>query len=83
MRTRAGTMTLHQIPRAGIEAHDRELGPVGMVRFIKQFQGGRGDYTRDRFTWLGDEDADTIAKRLLARRAKRRASRRSGPKCKM
>ncbi|HUT34081.1 MAG TPA: hypothetical protein VNE39_11405 [Planctomycetota bacterium] len=81
MKTDAETMTLDQIRRAGLEALDRELGPVGMVRFIKQFQGGRGDYTRDRFTWLGDEDADIIAKRILARRAKRRATRRSGSAC--
>jgi len=78
MRTDAETMTLDQIRRAGLEALDRDLGPVGMVRFLKQFQGGRGDYTRDRFTWLGDEDAGTIAKRILARRAKKGASGRSG-----
>ena len=70
-------MTPEQIRRAGLEALDRELGPVGMVRFLKQFQGGRGDYTRDRFTWLGEEDADTIAKRILGRRSKKSPTRRT------
>ena len=71
MKTNAETMTLEEIRRAGLEALDRELGPVGMVRFLKQFQRGHGDYTRDRFNWLGDEDADTIAKRILRRRGKK------------
>jgi hypothetical protein len=28
----------------------------------------RGDYTRDRFTRLGEEDVDTVAERILRRR---------------
>ena len=26
----------------------RELGPVDYARFIQQYEGGSGDYTRDR-----------------------------------
>jgi len=32
------TMTLEQIRLAGLEALARELGPVGMVRFLQQFE---------------------------------------------
>lgn len=48
-----------------------------MVRFLKRFQAGHGDYTRDRYNWLGDEDVETIAKRSLRRRAKRGPTRRA------
>lgn len=43
-----GTATLDDIRRAGVEALARELGPVGMIRFLQQFETGRGDYTAER-----------------------------------
>lgn len=43
-----GTATLDDIRRAGVEVLVRELGPVGMVRFLQQFETGRGDYTAER-----------------------------------
>lgn len=43
-----GTATLDDIRQAGIEALVRELGPVGMIRFLQQFETGRGDYTAER-----------------------------------
>jgi hypothetical protein len=60
------TMTLIQIRIAGIEALARELGPVGMVRFLQQYETGQGDYARQRHAWLDDLDAETIAAQLLA-----------------
>ncbi|MCG8502280.1 MAG: hypothetical protein MJB12_18000 [Firmicutes bacterium] len=36
------------IRKKGIEALSRELGPIGMTYFIKQFDTGEGDYTRER-----------------------------------
>lgn len=53
--------TLEQIRRAGVEALRRELGPVGMVRFLQQFETGHGDYTADREQFVG-----TIGVRVLA-----------------
>lgn len=32
----------------GIEALTKALGPVGMVRFMRQFEMGSGNYTQDR-----------------------------------
>ena len=32
----------------GIEALTKALGPVGMVRFLRQFDMGSGNYTQDR-----------------------------------
>lgn len=44
--------TPEQIRNAGIEALKRELGVVGMVRFLQMFETGRGDYTEERHQWL-------------------------------
>ncbi len=44
--------TLEQIRREGIAVLDRELGPVGMIRFLQQFETGHGDYSVDRSAWL-------------------------------
>ena len=45
-------MTLDEIKQIGIGALARELGPYGLVQFLKQFETGEGDYTRDRDQWL-------------------------------
>ena len=64
----AQTMSLEQIRIAGMEALARELGIVGMVRFMQQFETGNGDYSKDRHKWLDDQDLDTIVKRIQKRR---------------
>jgi hypothetical protein len=51
-----------------MEALARELGMVGMIRFLQQFETGHGDYTKDRRQWLDDQDLDTIVKRIRERR---------------
>ena len=38
------TSSPDEIHQAGLEALHRELGLVGMVRFIQQFDQGSGDY---------------------------------------
>jgi hypothetical protein len=58
------TMTLDQIRTAGMRALARELGPVGMVRFLQQFETGDGDYSVERHDCLDDADAWEWAKRI-------------------
>ena len=43
-----GKATLAELRRAGIDALARALGPVGMARFLQQFDPGQGDYTTER-----------------------------------
>jgi LmbE family N-acetylglucosaminyl deacetylase len=62
------TMSLEQIRIAGMEALARELGMVGMVRFLQQFETGHGDYSKDRQKWLDEQDMDTILKRIREKR---------------
>ncbi len=58
------TMTLEQIRQSGPEALMRQLGPVGMVRFLQQFELGQGDYSVERHTWLDQLDVRTLAERI-------------------
>ena len=64
----AQSMSLEQIRIAGMEALARELGIVGMVRFLQQFETGHGDYSKDRHKWLDDQDLDAVVARIRERR---------------
>lgn len=55
-------MTPQQIRVAGLAALSRELGLVGMIRFMQQFELGQGDYSKDRHEWLDKFTVDDIAK---------------------
>ena len=64
-------MTLEQIRLAGLKALSDELGPVGLVRFLQQFETGHGDYTADRHHWLGDPTVQALAQEIERRRITR------------
>lgn len=57
-------MTDEQILELGFKALVDKLGPVGMVRFIHQFQAGKGDHTKERQQWVGMSDVETLAKQI-------------------
>lgn len=43
-------MNFDTIQTKGTEALLRELGPVGMVRYLEQYDnGGSGDYTKEKY----------------------------------
>ena len=60
--------TLDEIRIAGLEALARELGAVGMVRFLQQFETGWGDYSVERHEWLDQADVQMLAERIRQRR---------------
>ncbi|MEZ4590331.1 MAG: hypothetical protein R3D55_04215 [Chloroflexota bacterium] len=62
------TMTLNEIRQKGLEALSRELGPVGMIRFMQQFETGSGDYSIERHEWLQNETVEGIYQRIKERR---------------
>ena len=39
---------LTEIRKMGLQALIEALGPVGMVRFIQQYENGSGDYTEEK-----------------------------------
>ena len=62
------TMTLEQVRVAGLQALSRDLGPVGLVRFLQQFETGHGDYTTERHSWLGDPMVRDISQEIELKR---------------
>ena len=61
-------MTLEQIRLLGLKALSRDLGPVGLVRFLQQFETGHGDYTAERHHWLGERSVPEIAQEIERQR---------------
>ena len=45
-------MTPLEINRIGYKALIDALGFDGMIRFLRQFEPGSGDYTKERHQWL-------------------------------
>jgi len=64
------TQTLNPIAirKLGLEALAKALGPVGMVRFLQQFETGSGNYTKERERLLKGVDVKTIVKEIRHRR---------------
>lgn len=60
----AELLTPNAIRKKGIEALTRELGPVGMAYFIRQFDKGEGDYTKERDRLLADVTREDIERQL-------------------
>ena len=69
------TMTPQQIRTAGIAALSRELGMVGMIRFMQQFEMGQGDYSKDRHQWLDQYSVADIAKLVQEKKATQKQRR--------
>ncbi len=57
-------VTLEEIRTMGLEALARELGPVGVIRFLQQFESGHGDYSKERHQWLTGRDVQTLAEEM-------------------
>jgi len=60
-----------QIRERGIGALSKALGPVGMARFLQQFDMGSGDYTRDREKWLEGLTVHDVVEEIKSHRAER------------
>ena len=59
------------IRKLGLEALCKSLGPLGMVRFLQQYEMGTGDYTKERDLWLKDIDIESIAAEVKKKRKKK------------
>jgi hypothetical protein len=56
------------IRKAGLEAVAKKLGPLGMIRFLQQFETGRGDYTKERGQWIDNLDMQAIVREIRRKR---------------
>ncbi len=57
-------MSPEEIRNAGLAALQRELGVVGMVRFLQQFEKDHGDDTKERHAWMDRWVLDAITGKL-------------------
>jgi hypothetical protein len=64
----ATTMTLEQIRLTGLKALSRDLGAVGLIRFLQQFETGYGDYTAERHLWLRERTVQEITQEIERQR---------------
>jgi hypothetical protein len=62
------TMTLEQVRATGLQALSRDLGPVGLIRFLQQYETGYGDYTAERHRWLGERTVRDVAQAIERQR---------------
>ncbi len=53
-------MTPVELQRKGWKALVNALGYVDAIRFIRQFDSGSGDYTKERHQWLDKLTMDEI-----------------------
>jgi uncharacterized protein YciU (UPF0263 family) len=60
--------SLSEVRLAGLEILARELGPADYLRFLQQFEAGRGDYTAERQSWIDEVESDTLLNWLRERR---------------
>ena len=58
-------MTLNEIRREGLKVLAEKLGPVGMVRFLQQYETGHGDYTAEREAWQRNLDEEGFLEQVL------------------
>ncbi len=53
-----------KIRKTGLDVLRKSLGPVGMARFLQQFETGSGNYTKDKRQWLNGLDVKNIVKQI-------------------
>ena len=61
-------LTDEQIRIRGLEALHRELGPAGVIRFLRQFEMGHGDYSTERHQWLDKQTLESLVDELKQKR---------------
>jgi hypothetical protein len=54
------SMSLYEIRMEGWKALTERLGPAGAMRFMMQYDPGRGDYSKERHEIFADLDIDKI-----------------------
>ncbi len=64
-------VTIEEIKKKGFAALMKELGPVGYVRFMQQFVGRKGDYTKDRAKMLDEVDLSDLDRKFGRKRTRK------------
>lgn len=67
-------MTPLEINRLGYKALTDALGFDGMIRFLRQFEPGSGDYTQERHQWLNQFTVEDIFTQIEQAREKEKVN---------
>ena len=76
---KAAIRPLTEVNQQATEILIREMGIVDAHRFLSQFRGGSGDYTKERGKWLDGLALEQIISEI---KGKRRKARQSSPTAK-
>ena len=68
--------TMEEIRTAGLLALKEKLGPVGMARFLQQFEHGKGDYAKERHAWVDRTTMPELLKQIQTAKTRRKAARK-------
>jgi translation initiation factor 2 beta subunit (eIF-2beta)/eIF-5 len=71
MTTLSTTTSQDELHQAGIDVLSSELGVVGYIRFIQQFNKGSGDYTAERARLHAGKTVDDVMTAIEKARAER------------
>ena len=63
-------LSLPELKKLGFEVLVRELGAANALRFLHLHEAGRGDYTRDRDTWLSGLTIEQIEDEIRLMKAR-------------
>jgi len=62
--TRIQELTDEQFQEHALSILERELGLDGLIRFLRLYRPGTGDYTADRHKWLAGITVGDIAREI-------------------
>jgi hypothetical protein len=54
----------YQIQQSGLEVLHKNLGVIGFIRFMQQFDKGYGNYVEDRQVWQQEYSVDQLIKEI-------------------
>jgi len=68
--------TQEEIRTAGLQALKERLGPVGMTRFLQQFETGKGDYSKERHAWVDRTSMPELLQQIKVIKGRRKTARK-------
>ncbi len=70
--------TPEMIRQRGLKALREELGQAGLIKFMRLFVGGTGDYTKERVPWAEAFDLDELRRDIKQRAKAKKAKGKKG-----
>ena len=55
--------TLDEVRQEGLAALEERLGRADMIRFLQQFETGRGDYASERHAWVDGSTLNDVVRK--------------------